>query len=127
MKGSYGAFICSGFFGHQEMVLAKRDLRGRHIILNLIFRENCLVCVTLSLPVEKFWRQIVLNAADLNGTPAVVQHVWVRCLVVVSEFRWRTLRHNPDYVCLHVPMFLHHEWGLLGINGSILRKDVTFL
>jgi hypothetical protein len=24
-------------------------------------------------------------------------------------------------------MFLHHEWALLGINGAILREDVTFL
>jgi hypothetical protein len=24
-------------------------------------------------------------------------------------------------------MFLHHEWALLGINGAVLREDVTFL
>jgi hypothetical protein len=24
-------------------------------------------------------------------------------------------------------MFFHHEWTLLGINGAVLREDVTFL
>ena len=63
----------------------------------------------------------------MNGNRAVVLHVRVWCMVVLSEFRWRIFRQDPDNVCLHVPMFLHHECALLGIYGAILRKDVALL